>query len=256
MLAQHKVTKQFYAMKILKKRKVVEEKQVDHTINERDILLSISSPFIVSMDYYFKDNSRLYMLLEFVPGGEMYSQLKKSGQFCESQSRFYASQLLLALEYLHNLNIVYRDLKPENILFDVNGYIKLTDFGFAKRIKGRAWTHCGTSQYLAPELILSKGYNKSVDYWALGVVLYEMVAGSAPFYDKELILLYEKIISGVFHYPPHFTAELNDLLRSLIQVDLTKRLGNLKGGIHDIKSHVWFSSVDFMAIYQKEVSKY
>ncbi|CAF1216991.1 unnamed protein product [Adineta steineri] len=242
------------ALKILDKQVVVKMKQIDHTLAEKKILQALTCPFIVKLLYTFKDNSYLYLGLEYAPGGEMFTHLRAFGRYTEDMTRFYAAQIVLAFEYLHHLGVIYRDLKPENLLFSSDGYLKMTDFGFAKRVKDRTWTLCGTPEYLAPEIILSRGYNKGVDYWALGVLMYEMSAGYPPFFADQPIQIYEKIVSGRVRFPNHFTVDLKDLLKNLLQVDLTRRYGNLKPGVRDIKEHRWFKDMDFISIYEKTIT--
>lgn len=252
-LIKHKKTSEYYAMKILDKRKIIKTKQVEHTRNEKKVLQSINYPFVVTLKYFFKDNSYLYMVLPFINGGELFSYLRRKGKFTEKVAKFYAAQVLLALEYLHYCGLVYRDLKPENILISCDGYLKLTDFGFCKLIKVRTWTLCGTPEYIAPEIILSKGYGKSVDWWSFGVLIYEMTAGYAPFYSKDPMKIYEKIVNGKFKFPGHVGEDLKDIVSNLLQVDLTRRFGNLKNGVLDIKKHAWFQGTNWDYIYKKKL---
>lgn len=252
-LVKYRRNAMYYAMKILEKEKIVKTKQIDHTGNEKKILQSIKFPFVVSMDFFFKDNSYLYLIMQFVNGGEMFTHLRRMGRFDEELSKFYAAQVVLGLEYLHSCDLVYRDLKPENILIDDHGYLKITDFGFCKMIENRTWTLCGTPEYLAPELILSKGYGKSVDWWSFGVLIYEMNAGYPPFYSQEPMKIYEKIVAGKYKFANHFGDDLRDILKNILQTDLTRRYGNLKNGTMDIKRHKWFSNVEWIDIFYRRV---
>lgn len=247
-LLKHTKSYKYYAMKVLEKARIIKTKQVDHTLYEKRILEAIRFPFTVSMECSYKDNSYIYFVMPFVPGGEMFTHLRRLNKFEDSLAKFYASQVILALEYLHFCNLVYRDLKPENILIDKNGYLKITDFGFCKIMQGRTWTLCGTPEYLAPELILSKGYGFSVDWWSFGVLMYEMSAGYPPFYANEPMKTYEKIVSGKYRCPSSFNSDLRDILKNTLQVDITKRYGVMKNGTMDFKNHKWFTGIEWEAI--------
>lgn len=252
-LVRHRPTSRFFAMKTLKKSEVVRLKQVEHINSEKSILSTIDHPFIVNLYRTYKDDRYLYMLEEYVIGGEMFSHLRRAGRFSNEVARFYTAEIVLALEYLHSLNIVYRDLKPENLLIDSQGHIKITDFGFAKKVEDRTWTLCGTPEYLAPEIIQSKGHGKAVDWWALGILIFEMLAGYPPFFDDNPFGIYEKILGGRIQFPGHFDPNAKDLIRKLLASDRTRRLGNLKGGAGDIKQHKWFKGVDWNLLYYKRV---
>ncbi|TPX47103.1 hypothetical protein SeMB42_g03457 [Synchytrium endobioticum] len=253
-LTRHILSDHFFAMKVLKKSEVVRLKQVEHINSEKAILSAIRFPFIVNLLCTFQDEKNLYMLLEYVPGGELFSHLRKAGRFPNDVARFYAAQIVLAIEYLHNQDIVYRDLKPENLLIDQNGNIRITDFGFAKIVEDRTWTLCGTPEYLAPEIIQSKGHGRAVDWWALGILIFEMLAGYPPFFDDNPFGIYEKILAGKISFPSHFDPYAKDLVKQLLTLDRSKRLGNLKGGASDIKKHKWFRGVDFKAVLARQIS--
>jgi len=192
--------------------------------------------------------------MELVIGGEIFSHLRKSGRFSNETTRTYAAQIVLALQYLHDKDIVYRDLKPENLLLDEKGYIKITDFGFAKEVPDRTWTLCGTPEYLAPECIQSKGHGKAADWWALGILVYEMLAGYPPFHDDYHFGIYQKILLGKVEYPRHFDIQAKDMIRKLLQPDRSKRLGNLKGGAEDVRKHKWFKGLDWDSLIRRQTN--
>jgi tRNA A-37 threonylcarbamoyl transferase component Bud32 len=165
-LVQSRHNSRFYAIKVLKKQQVVKMKQVEHTNDERSMLQVVKHPFLVNLWGTFQDSKNLYMVMDFIEGGELFSLLRKSQRFPNPVAKFYAAEVALAINYLHSLDIIYRDLKPENLLLDRHGHIKITDFGFAKKCPDITWTLCGTPDYLAPEVVASKGYNKSVDWYS------------------------------------------------------------------------------------------
>ncbi|KAL3954794.1 hypothetical protein ACCO45_010357 [Purpureocillium lilacinum] len=234
-----------YALKILRKTDVIKLKQVDHVRHERAILADVAGhPFITNLLASFADADSLYMLLDYVPGGELFSYLRRLRRFDEPVARFYAAEIVLVLEYLHERQggVAYRDLKPENLLLDRDGHIKLVDFGFAKRLGYKddrpveTYTLCGTPEYLAPEVIHNKGHTTAVDWWALGILIYEFLTGYPPFWHQNPIEIYKQIV------------EKPDLIRSFCTTDRSRRLGNISGGAARVKAHPWFADVDWDAV--------
>ncbi|KAJ1557075.1 camp-dependent protein kinase catalytic subunit [Nowakowskiella sp. JEL0078] len=250
---QLKSNGKYYAMKVLKKSEIVKMRQVEHTVNERAILEQLEFPYMVHLLATFQDCSNLYFVLEYVQGGELFSYLRRCGRFPNHVAKFYAAEVVLAFEYLHSKDIIYRDLKPENLLIDAEGHIKITDFGFAKLVPDVTWTLCGTPDYLAPEIIQSKGYGRAVDWWALGILIYEMLAGHPPFYEEDHFKLYEKILLCKPKFPANFDPAAKDLVKRLLTADLTKRYGNLRGGVNDIKRHKWFTGINWEKIRNVQV---
>ncbi|GAU95607.1 hypothetical protein RvY_07198-2 [Ramazzottius varieornatus] len=247
-------TPKYFAMKILRIRDVLRLKQVEHINNEKSILERLNHPFIVNLFWTKHDTSNLYMLLEYAPGGELFSYLRSVRRFSSGTAMFYAAEIILALEYLHERSIVYRDLKPENLLLDAEGHIKVTDFGFAKEINERiAYTLCGTPDYLAPEIILGRGYNKGVDYWAFGILCYEMLVGHPPFFSDNPMGIYEKILDGLVRWPKTMDLVAKDLIKKLLAGDRTKRLGCMKEGVGEIKSHKWFRPINWTSCYERKL---
>lgn len=212
-LVQDKTSKNVYALKAMLKSEIVAHKQQLNVLNEKNVMISCNHPFVLRLFQTFKDPKKLYMLLEFIQGGELFSVLHKPDRdgVPDHHAKFYATGILLALSYLHAKNIAYRDMKPENCLVDREGYPKLVDFGFAKVIHGKSFTLCGTPEYLAPELVLGRGHNKAVDYWALGILIYEMQAGFSPFCDPsgnmDQVVICKNIVNGRLLFKSSFNAD-------------------------------------------------
>ncbi|CDU17749.1 uncharacterized protein PY17X_0839000 [Plasmodium yoelii] len=241
------------AIKRFEKSKIIKQKQVDHVFSERKILNYINHPFCVKLYGSFKDESYLYLVLEFVIGGEFFTFLRRNKRFPNDVGCFYAAQIVLIFEYLQSLNIVYRDLKPENLLLDKDGFIKMTDFGFAKVVNTRTYTLCGTPEYIAPEILLNAGHGKAVDWWTLGIFIYEILVGYPPFYANEPLLIYQKILEGIIYFPKFLDNNCKHLMKKLLSHDLTKRYGNLKKGAQSVKEHPWFANIEWNNLLNKKV---
>jgi protein kinase A len=253
-VGRHRATGTIVAIKSISKARTIEGHQVPHILSEREILAHIEFPFCVSLRGTFQDPDDVYLVMDFVPGGELFRLLVEHGSFPEPVARFYAAEVLLTLEYLHERNIAYRDLKTENVLIGHDGHIRLTDFGFAKVVPSdcRTFTLCGTPDYSAPEVILNKGHGKAVDWWALGILLYEMIVGQPPFYDDDLSQCYKKILEGQIYYPETMSPEAKDIISQLLQHDLSKRLGCQHRGVLDVKNHPMFAGMPWVALREKK----
>lgn len=223
-----------------------------HTKAERNILEAVKNPFIVELFYAFQTNGKLYLILEYLSGGELFTFLDREGMFLENVAMFYASELILAIEHLHSLGIIYRDLKPENIMLDVHGHVVLTDFGLCKEgIDGkRTNTFCGTIEYMAPEILNRTGHGAEVDWWSLGALLFDMVTGSPPFCANNRKKTMEKIMKAQVRFPPYLTDGLKDLLRKLLERTVSKRIGG-KTGAEEVKAHRWFRKIDWDLVAAK-----
>ncbi|XP_068461011.1 cGMP-dependent protein kinase 2 [Clinocottus analis] len=238
-----------FALKVIKKKHIVDNRQEEHIHSERKILAEARSPFVVKLYRTFKDNKYVYMLLEACLGGEIWSLLRDRGSFDEPTAKFCVGCVTEAFDYLHRKGVLYRDLKPENLMLDTEGYIKLVDFGFAKKIRcgQKTWTFCGTPEYVAPEIILNKGHNFSVDFWSLGILVFELLTGSPPFSGSDQMMTYTFILKGIekMDFPKKITKRPEDLIRKLCRRNPSERLGNLKNGITDIKKHRWFNGFNW-----------
>ncbi|EQB78728.1 serine/threonine-protein kinase Sgk1 isoform 2 [Camelus ferus] len=228
-----------------------------HIMSERNVLLkNVKHPFLVGLHFSFQTADKLYFVLDYINGGELFYHLQRERCFLEPRARFYAAEIASALGYLHSLNIVYRDLKPENILLDSQGHIVLTDFGLCKENiehNGTTSTFCGTPEYLAPEVLHKQPYDRTVDWWCLGAVLYEMLYGLPPFYSRNTAEMYDNILNKPLQLKPNITNSARHVLEGLLQKDRTKRLG-AKDDFMEIKNHVFFSLINWDDLINKKIT--
>ena len=255
-LVEYLPTHETYAMKSLKKDLLIEQEQIENTLLEKEILQTIDYPLLCGLVFCFQTEERIYFIMPFLSGGELFQHLRKFRTFDEEKVRFYGAQIALALEYLHSKGIVYRDLKPENILMDEQGYLKLADFGMAKKLKDdeKAMSFCGTPEYLAPEIITMEGHDKNADWWSFGILLFEMLCGLPPFYVENLDKMYELIKTSSVRFPKriNLSEDAKDIIRKLLEKNPKKRLGSQRG-IEEIKTHPFFQNIDFSLIEQKKI---
>lgn len=246
---------ELFAMKSLRKDALLEREQVEHTRTEKQIMMHVNHPFLVKLEHAFSTPDKIYFVMRYMRGGELFFHLKEARKFPEDRARFYAVCVLMGLGHLHSQNIVYRDLKPENILMDDDGYVCLTDFGMAKQLgeDGITQSFVGTPEYLAPEIITSQGHGRPADWWSLGILIYEMLVGIPPFYNQNIQLMYELIRHGELKFPQRtpLSPDAQDLITRLLNRDPARRLG--ARGVEELKTHPFFASVDWNGMLERRI---
>ena len=249
----HKKTQKIYAMKKMSKTKIIDKRSVKSIISERDLLSIMNHPFIINMHFSFQDNEYLYIAMDLLTGGDLRYHICKNKKFSEEQSKFFISCIILSLEYIHYNKILHRDLKPENLVFDENGYLKLTDFGIAKFLKKENHKETsGTPGYMAPEVLAAQNHTMLVDYFALGIIGYELMYGVRPYLGKSRKEIKEKMFAKQIHIkniniPENWSEESADFFNKLLQRKPSMRLG--RKGIFELKEHCWFKNYDWRKLY-------
>ncbi|MBA0868028.1 hypothetical protein Goshw_007689 [Gossypium schwendimanii] len=245
-------TSDIYAMKVMRKDKIMEKNHAEYMKSERDILTKVDHPFIVQLRCSFQTKYRLYLVLDFVNGGHLFFQLYRQGLFREDLARIYTAEIVSAVSHLHSNGIMHRDLKPENILLDAEGHVMLTDFGLAKEFNEntRSNSMCGTLEYMSPEIVLGKGHDKAADWWSVGILLYEMLTGKPPFSGGNRQKIQDKIIKEKIKLPAFLSSEAHSILKGK---DASKRLGSGQGGSEEIKRHKWFKSINWKKLEARQI---
>jgi len=256
MQVKFKENGKIYAMKILRKKQILAKNQIEHTKAERKILQALQHPFLMTLRFAFQTDSKLYFVLDYIRGGELFFHLKKVKRFTEPAAMIFVAEVALALGHLHSLDIVYRDLKPENILLHQSGHICLTDFGLSKDLgpaSPEAHTFCGTPEYLAPEIVEKTGHGKPVDWWSLGILCYELCIGIPPFYHQNLHTMYRKIRTENPRFPASMSRKCQDLIVRFLVRDPKQRLGSGPGDVEEVKKQAWFSGLSWEDLLAKKI---
>lgn len=255
-LVEQQSTGKEFAMKVLNKEKILEHNLERYVLTERNVLSYIKHPFIVGLNYAFQTPEKLLLILDYCPGGDLGSTLRREKRFTEARARIYVCEVLLALEALHSNHIIYRDLKPDNLVLDSEGHVLLTDFGLSKEgvpRMARTESFCGSIGYLAPEMLRKEGHNQTVDYYLLGVLLYEMLVGKLPFYDFDVAIMLRKIVRTHVQIPTSVSSLAAHLLTRLLDKEPSTRLGAGPSGANEIKAHPFFEGIDWEAAYHRHL---
>ncbi|ELP92770.1 hypothetical protein EIN_371920 [Entamoeba invadens IP1] len=254
LLVKYKRTGEMFALKMVEKKKVIEMDELEHTMTERNILMKVKHPFLVNLYYSFQTTTHLHYVIDYCPGGEMYFRLTLEKSFSEERTQFYIAQIILAIECLHQLNVIYRDIKLENVLMCEDGYLKLTDFGLSKenvKSDDRSETFCGTPEYLSPEVVLAQPYTNVIDWWGIGIMTFEMLHGQAPFVSDNIQQLYQRILNADVAFPSSSIASppCRDFINKMLQKKIEDRLNTPE----KIKSHMWWNGFNWDDLYQKKI---
>eukprot|EP00697_Spironema_sp_BW2_P005008 gnl/Spiro4/16759_TR9022_c0_g1_i1.p1 gnl/Spiro4/16759_TR9022_c0_g1~~gnl/Spiro4/16759_TR9022_c0_g1_i1.p1 ORF type:complete len:558 (+),score=139.67 gnl/Spiro4/16759_TR9022_c0_g1_i1:110-1783(+) len=247
---------QRYAMKILSKGMLQRQGQLHNVISEHTIMSSALHPFIVQLRYFFEDDEHIYFIMDLIENGSLAVQRQAAGYFSEQVAQFYIAEIVLALEYLHSLGIVHRDLKPENILLDSDGHVRLTDFGVAKQgvsREERTMTFQGTPEFIAPEILNEEPYGQAVDWWSLGIMMFEMLVGHTPFHSTNVVQLYKNTLKGTIAFPDTMSVPAKNFIMGCLRRDPSRRLGSGPMGIREIKYHAFFTGVDWEKLALRDI---
>lgn len=251
-LVRKRSDQKYYALKVLKKSDIVVKNTTEYVLAEKHILQNSYHPFIVRLRYAFQDELKLYFVMDYISGGDLFTQLKRKSRFNEQTASFFAAEVVLALQYLHDkMGVLYRDLKPENILLGGDGHIRITDFGLAKASRKRQYSFCGTPEYIAPEILMKSGHSFNVDWWCLGCLIYEMLVGHPPFQNNNKAILYDEILNRNPHMPSYLSQKAIDIIMRLLDKNPNERLGC--NGVEEIKEHPFFENIRWDQMILKKV---